>query len=248
VTATLKGRIPIALGAGFFALEDTMNFMRDTEDLDFDAYHVMPYHPVYSLDRLHWHYRYVADNSPKPIWMYTSANWCRPISPEAALELKGYPNIAGIKFSSSNATHNMKVLAGADDDFQVTTAVVTQLYACLRMGSKAHTSSIGSALPEPMLEIYRLFKEEKHEEALAAQRRFSNFLDAIMKGAGKDNFLKGAEEKFILSLRGICKGHMSSYYREVNEAEKENIRQKIKEYGIALDGLESKKLSSAVKV
>jgi 4-hydroxy-tetrahydrodipicolinate synthase len=239
VTATNGGRVPIALGAGFFALEDTLSFMRDTEDLEFDAYHVMPYHPVYSVDLLQWHYRHVADNAPKPIWMYTSANWCRPIAPDDVLALKGYPNICGIKFSSSNATHNMKVLAAGDENFQVTTAVVTQFYACLRMGSMAHTSSIGSALPEPMLEIYRLFREEKHEEALAAQLRFSNFLDATMKGAGKDNFLKGAEEKFILSLRGICERHMSAYYREVNEAEMENIKKKIKEYGMSLDGLPS---------
>lgn len=157
VTATIRGRIPIALGAGFFALEDTMNFIRDTENLDFEAYHVMPYHPVYSLDRLEWHYRYIADNSPKPVWMYTSANWCRPIPPEAVLKLKGHPNIAGIKFSSSNATHNMKVLAEASDDFQVVTAVVTQFYACLCMGSQGHTSCIASALPEPMLEIYGHF-------------------------------------------------------------------------------------------
>jgi hypothetical protein len=32
---------------------------------------------------------------------------------------------------------------------------------------------------------------------------------------------------------------MSAYYREVNEAEMENIKKKIKEYGMSLDGLPS---------
>ena len=38
------------------------------------------------------------------------------------------------------------------------------------------------------------------------------------------NFLKGAEEKYILSLRNICEKHMTSYYRECNKKESEIIK------------------------
>ena len=37
-------------------------------------------------------------------------------------------------------------------------------------------------------------------------------------------FLGGAEEKFILSLRGVCKHYMTDYYREVNESEKKLLK------------------------
>ena len=77
VSRVNDGKVPLMMGASFFALEDTMRFIEDTATLDFDAYHMMPYHPLYSLERLEWHYRYIADRCPKPLWMYTSANSVR---------------------------------------------------------------------------------------------------------------------------------------------------------------------------
>jgi 4-hydroxy-tetrahydrodipicolinate synthase len=80
VAETNAGRIPIIVGAGFFAMEDTLTFIKEIQVLDIDAIHVMPYHPLLSLDRMDWYYRHIADNCSKPLWMYTSANWARPIS------------------------------------------------------------------------------------------------------------------------------------------------------------------------
>jgi 4-hydroxy-tetrahydrodipicolinate synthase len=77
VSETNAGRVPIVLGAGFFALEEILEFISGTYMLDVDAYHVMPYHPLLSLDRLDWFYRHIADNCPKPLWMYSSGNWCQ---------------------------------------------------------------------------------------------------------------------------------------------------------------------------
>ena len=46
------GRLPIVLGAGFFCMDDTFDFIDATKHLEFDAYHVIPYHPLLSLERL----------------------------------------------------------------------------------------------------------------------------------------------------------------------------------------------------
>jgi dihydrodipicolinate synthase/N-acetylneuraminate lyase len=230
VTKAVNGRVPVVLGAGFFALEDTLNFMEDTADLEFDSYHVMPYHPLYSLDRLEWHYKHVADNSPKPVWMYTSANWCRAVPPEFVGRMKDHPNIAGMKYSSSNALHNTKVITMAEPGFQVITAVIKQLYPCLCLGSKAHTSSLGSAIPEPLIEIYDDFKAGRHENALIKQRHLNNFMDALPGGTSKDNFIKAADEKSILSLRGICDHFTSSYYRDTTEGEREEIENALNQF------------------
>jgi dihydrodipicolinate synthase/N-acetylneuraminate lyase len=230
VTKAAAGRVPVVLGAGFFALEDTLNFMEDTVDLEFDSYHVMPYHPLYSLDRLEWHYRHVADNAPKPVWMYTSANWCRMVPPEFVARLKDHPNIAGMKYSSSNSLHNTKVIAMAEPGFQVITAVIKQLYPCLCLGSKAHTSSIGSALPEPLIEIYEDFKAGRHDDALSKQRRLNDFMDVLPGGTGKDNFIKAADEKTILKLRGICEPYTSSYYRDASLEEQDQIKEVLAGY------------------
>ncbi|MBW1705217.1 MAG: dihydrodipicolinate synthase family protein [Deltaproteobacteria bacterium] len=183
------GKIPLMLGAGFFAMEDILNFIRETEGLEFDAYHVMPYHPLLSLDRLDWFYRHIADNCPRPLWIYTSANWSRPITPEFVSGLKEHPNICGIKFSTRDSVAITKVARLADDKFQVITAVASQLYACLCMGSRAHTSSLGSCLPEILIRIYELFTEGKYDKALSEQHRLNDFLAAFSRNTKTDNFL-----------------------------------------------------------
>jgi 4-hydroxy-tetrahydrodipicolinate synthase len=224
------GKTPLLLGAGFFAMEDIFDFINETKDLEFDAYHVMPYNPKLSLDRLDWFYRHIADNCPKPLWMYTSGNWSKPVTPAFVANLKPHPNIAGIKFSNRDTVAVTGVAGLADEEFQVITAVASQLYACLSMGSKGHTSSLSCCLPEPMIDIYELYVQGKYEESLAAQRRFNIFLQELSKNTKKDNFLQAADEKYILKLRGICNEYVTSYYRQVDEGEKERIRELLDAY------------------
>ena len=230
IAKIVNKRVPIMMGASFFALEEIMNFINDISDLDIDAIHVMPYHPLFSLDRLEWFYQYIADRCPKPLWMYTSANWCRMIPPEFVDRLVDHPNIVGVKYSTSNSWHIGHVLALQSEDFQVIPAVVKTLYACLCLGAKAFTTSEASCLPEPVIEIYDLFKAGKHDEALAAQRRMCAFLRDFPSTPSKDNFLKSVEEKTILQLRGICKNYTTDYYRDGTEEEVEAMKACLKKW------------------
>ena len=233
VTEVNEGRVPLMMGASFFALGDCLRFMRENESLEPAAWHVMPYHPLFSLDRLEWFYKHLADHAPGPLWMYTSANWCRAIPPEFVAKMKGYPNIEGIKFSSSNSVHNEKVISLADDEFQVACAVVRQFNAVLSLGVKAFTTSEASPLPEPIIEIYELYTSGRHAEALAAQRRFNRCMEDFPKdGPFKDNFLKTAEEKYILELRGICNRYTTNYYRDVTEEEGKVIEEALRRHGL----------------
>jgi dihydrodipicolinate synthase/N-acetylneuraminate lyase len=224
------GKTPLILGAGFFALEDIFNFIEETKHLEFDAYHVMPYNPKLSLDRVEWFYRHIADKCPKPLWMYISGNWSRPVTPEFVANLKPHPNIAGFKFSNQDTVAITKVAAMADEQFQVITAVASQLHACLCMGSKGHTSSLSCCVPEPMIEIYELFLQKKIDESLAAQLRLNEFLKELSKNTKTDNFLWAADEKYILKIRGICDEYVTSYYREINAEEKQRVHKLLEKY------------------
>jgi len=224
------GKTPLILGAGFFALEDIFNFIRETEALEFDAYHVMPYNPKLSLDRVDWFYRHIADSCPKPLWMYVSGNWSRSVTPEFVENLKSHPNIAGFKFSNQDTVAITRITEMADDNFQVITAVASQLHACLGMGSKGHTSSLSCCIPEPMIEIYELYSRGEIAKSLAAQHRLNAFLRELSKNTKKDNFLWAADEKYILKLRGICDEYVTSYYRQIGEDEKERVRNLLAEY------------------
>jgi 4-hydroxy-tetrahydrodipicolinate synthase len=217
------GQSPLVVGAGFFAMRDSINFMTDTAHLDFDAYHVMPYHPLLSLERIEWMYKRLADHAQKPLWMYTSANWCRFIPPEFIERMKGYPNIAGIKFSTSNVVHTEKVIEMADENFQVLTAVVKTFHASLCLGVQGGTTVEACPFTEPIIEIYEKFVNGDIAGSLAAQRKLNRFLEKMPPGPGRDNFLKVAEGKYILSKKGVCDEYVSGYYRQLTDKEKRTI-------------------------
>ena len=234
VAETNAGRIPLLLGASFYPLEDILEFIKETHQLEIDAFHVIPYHPLISLDRLEWFYRHIADNCPKPLWMYSSANYGRSVTPEFVAKVKDHPNITGIKFSTTNAVDIAKMVMLADDNFEVITAIAGMIYTCLCLGIKAHTTSIASCLPEMLINIYNLFQSDKRAKAFAEQKRLIRILNELPKGPHKDNFFQAAEEKYILSLRGICNEYVTSYYRVMNKGEKEKVKALIKKYKIPI--------------
>ena len=224
-----EGKTPLVVGAGFFAMQDTLNFMKDTAHLEFDAYHAMPYHPLLSLERIEWWYKKLADTATKPLWMYTSANWCRFIPPEFVEKMKDYKNIAGVKYSTSNAVHTEKVIGMQSDDFQVLTAVVRTFYASLSLGVAGGTTVEACPFIDPIVDIYKKFVDGDKDASLQAQRKLNRMLEKMPKTPGQDNFLKVAEGKYILSKKGICEEYMSGYYRELVDDEKEQIDLVLKE-------------------
>lgn len=230
-TGVVDGRKPLLLGTSFYAMEESLAFMQKTKHLKKDGYHAMPYHPLLSEDGLKRYYTELADNSPAPFWLYTSGNWSLQLSLGAIEELKQHPNIAGMKFSSTNAVAAMNVIGLHEDSFQIITAVASQSFPSFCMGSKAHTSSLGSALPDPLIEIHDLYSQGRYEEALTAQRSLNAFLKVFSSGAKKDNFLMAAEEKYVLSLRGICEDYVSGSYRSLNNEEKKRIRGALAKHG-----------------
>lgn len=231
VSETNSGRAPIILGATFYATDDILEFIKETHQLEIDAFHVMAYHNLLGLDRVEWLYHYVADNSPKPVWMYSSANYGRALTPDAVAKIKRHSNIKGVKYSTKNALDIAKVVMMADgSEFQVITAVASIMYTCLCLGVKSHTSSLGSCLPEPMIEIYDLFRTGQMEKALEQQMAFVSFLERFPRRLRADNFFQAAEEKFILSLRGLCNEYTTSYYADVSEDEKTVITNALKDF------------------
>lgn len=225
------GVTPLVIGCGFFCLEDSLSFIEETQNQEFDAYHYMPYHPLISRERIAYIYKRIADFSQKPVFMYTSANWAQPITPKFVEEMMEYKNICGIKFSSSNTVDQLKVINLQSHDFQVITAVANQFFAALSMGSKSGTTSMAGALPEPLIELYEYFVGGDFDIARSCQIKFQNFTSMLPKKSKTDNFLTAAEEKFILSLRGICEPHTSDYYRDLDEQERLQVEQALADSG-----------------
>ncbi len=223
VTEVVDGKIPIILGCGFYSKTDTKNFINASKSLNFDAYHLMPYHRLLSLEAYIDMYKEIANFSEKPLWLYTSANYCRHFPPNFFEELKDHGNIAGIKYSTSNIVHMEKAISYSSDSFQVISAVVRQFLASLTMGVKATTTVEACFYYDQIIRIYNAFESGDIENAAVFQHRLNRYLEKSTTGAASHNFFKVAEGKYFLSKKGICKKYMSGYYRAVNEQEQQYL-------------------------
>ena len=211
------------VGAGFSSHAEAVQFIKQTEGLDCAAYHSMPYNPVISHDRIEWAYNDLADKASKPLWLYFSGNWSQTLPHAHVRRLSEHPNIGGVKYSSSNIVSVQKAALLESETFQVVTAVVRTLYSCLQLGIKATTTVEACAYHRPITEIFRLFAAGKTEEALALQTRLNTFLDGFPTGPGKDNFLKVAESKYVLSETDLSQEYMADPYRLLTNEEKAQI-------------------------
>ena len=214
VISVNNNRIPLVIGSSFFCFDDILSFFKKIDKLNFPFIHVMPYHPLFSLDRLEFFYKELAIKSPKPLWMYTSANWCIKVPGSFVEKMKNTKNICGIKYSTSNTVDLGRVAALSDDSFNVLSAVISTFYSSLCQGVDGSTSSVGSPLPEILIEIYKNFINQNHDKSLKLQRKLNQFLNEWPTNSSKHNFLKSAEEKIILKIRNICDHYTTSYYRD----------------------------------
>lgn len=223
-------RKPLVVGASFYCEKDSSKFVNFLNKFDLHGIHYMPYHPLISLSQLSEIYKRIAKQSKNPLWIYTSANWCQHIPPEFIRSLKGTPNIAGVKYSTSNSAHISSVAQLADENFNVISAVVSTLVPSLAIGVDGATSSVAGAIPEVVIDIYKSVIGGNFVEALSKQRKLNDFMAKWPKELAKDNFLKGAEEKSILEIRGLTQRHMSSYYRTANEMERAEMKRLLTEF------------------
>lgn len=222
-TEAFSNNVIKLIGCSFFSPKESIEYIQNISSLEFDAYHAMPYHPKVSLKQILSWYNLLADNCDKPLWAYTSGNWAQRMGPNFIAEVKKIPNIVGVKYSSSNTVDVQGAIELQDDDFQVITAVVKTLYSSLCLGVSAATTVEASAFYPEISNIFELFKSGDFDSAYNAQKHLNNSLLNYPSPAAKDNFLRIAELKYLLSIQGICKEYVTEFYRELNENEKSDI-------------------------
>jgi 4-hydroxy-tetrahydrodipicolinate synthase len=225
-----RSRIPLIVGSGLTAIDEIFEFFDEIADLPVHGVHVLPYDVKMGDDRLIHFFTTLADRAPVPLWMYHNPKRGKLISKKVILEMREHPNMGGIKVGGYSLTELTTAMMLRTSQFDVIGAGGGQLYTMLGLGANAHTTSEASAFPEPFIEIYNLFQEGKHLEARTKQFELIQLSQAIPR---TENGEYAAEEKFILSLRGICQGYVNQLYRNLTDNEKDQIRLLFRRKGFA---------------
>ena len=199
----------IIIGSGAVSLDDHYRFLDETATCKFDGFHVLPYDTKMGKSRVINLFTRLADRSPWPVWMYHNPKRGRPFEIDTIKELSFHPNIGGIKMGGYNLTELTQCFMLRRDDFDVVAAGSGQLYQCLCMGAKAHTTSEGSVYPQLFQKIKNLFDQGQLDQARNLQNTLIKLNSQIIRTQNGEHC---AEEKYLLHLQGICGPSVNSNY------------------------------------
>ncbi len=224
------GRIPIICGTGTRRVDDTLRFLEDCAGLQVTGVHVLYFDHKQGDRRVIGNIIRLADKSPYPIWLYTNPKRGKQITNVHIRELRDHPNIHGIKNGSYVLREQIEALMLEQPGFQVIGASGFQFFSALALGARAHTASSAGCWPEEYVALYKEFKSGLFEAARARQFRLSQLEWNLPR---TDNGESAAEEKYILSLRGICGEYCNPAYRLLTGEEKEKARRLVRDFGFA---------------
>jgi 4-hydroxy-2-oxoglutarate aldolase len=178
----------------------------------------------------------VADKVGTPILIYNIPQVTGvQMSMEAMAKLSEHENIVGIKDSSGNMTFMLELCQNLPDNFIILSGSANIFALTLAAGALGGILAISNVIPEPFVEIQKLFSAGKHNEAVTLQERLLKAVYAIQVKNGVPGV------KAAMDLRGLYGGPPR---RPLLPASKETVE----EIDAILENLVDEKLIPAKKI
>lgn len=226
VFAEEKGNKVVMVGAGCESSSQTIEKSKIVGEMGFDYVSVLT--PCYFAkqingDVLKIHYERIADSIDIPVLLYNAPGFTGGIRipPTTILELSRHPNIVGMKDSSPEGPAKLLVHLDPKEDFHVLAGSGNFFYPCLHLGIPGGVISITNALPDLCCELYRLFIQEKYDQARELHGKLSRLNQAISGTWGV------AGVKAAMDLMGFKGGPPRHPLKAVTKEGVENIRRQI---------------------
>jgi len=231
VIAAAKNRIPVITGTGCTNVNDVLRFTEEIGGLELAGIHMLYMDPKPSDTRMIAEITRLADNCEYPIWLYHNPKRGKQVSVEVIRAVRDHENVIGMKVGGYSLSEMMQAVLHQTQTFQVMGAGGGQFFVMLCLGCQAHTSSDSCVWPEEFIKLHALFLQGKLEEAREQQVRLIKLNNSYPRSAFRDNGESSSEEKYMLSLRGICSEYVNSSYRILTDEEKSAVRMALREYG-----------------
>lgn len=217
-------------GTGCESTRQTITLTQKAADTGADAALVVTphyYNPKMTADSLLHHYEAVADASPIPILIYNVPKFTN-VNVDAATVAQAarHPNIVGIKDTSGNVTQLAEIVRLAPGDFQVLAGAAGFFLAGLAVGAVGGVLALANIAPVESIDIYRLFKAGKWNEAAELQRRMIPVNNAVTAGFGI------AGLKATLEMLGYYGGPVRAPLLDLTAGERQALRDILVQGGI----------------
>jgi len=226
VFADEKGSKVVMVGTGCESTRQTIEKSKLALEMGFDYVSVLT--PSYFARQingatLQCYYERIADSIDIPVLLYNAPGFTggTEIPLQTILELSRHPNIVGMKDSSQAGPAKLLACLDPAEDFHVLAGSVNFFYPALHLGAAGGVLSLTNALPGPCCDIYRLFTQNKYDNAKELSFRLARLNQAVSGAWG----VAGA--KAAMDIIGFKGGQPRHPLQGLSEEAKERVKQAI---------------------
>lgn len=170
-----KSHLPLIAGCGAQSTRESIRLC--TEAGQSGASHALVLPPAYyggllTTDLILQYFRDVADASPIPILIYNFPAACAglDLSSDSILALAQHPNIVGVKLTCGNTGKLARVAAATQGtSFRTFGGSVDFTVQTLAVGGHGIIGGLANVAPQACIEVMRLWKSGKQDDALRLQ-------------------------------------------------------------------------------
>ena len=221
-----RNRVPIIAQIGAINTQTAVELARHAQSLKVDAVASIPpfYIPTDEEDT-YAHFKKIIEAVDIPVYAYNNLWTGRIISPELLKRLVklGYQ---GMKDAGEDIQLHFDYLRSVPSSFNLLMGTETLAIPALSMGVKGFTSGTVNAFPEINVELYRLFKEGKLEQAAKLQLKISKLVSILSMGPVISTMYA------CVKLRGLKFGQPRRPLQSINPGLQEKIKDEISQLGL----------------
>jgi dihydrodipicolinate synthase/N-acetylneuraminate lyase len=221
-----RNRVPIIAQIGAINTQTTVELARHAQSLRVDAIaSIPPFYIPTDEEAIYAHFKEIIEAVDIPAYAYNNLWTGRIISPGLLKRLVklGYQ---GMKDAAEDFQLHCRYLQSVPSSFDLLMGTETLAIPALSMSGKGFTSGTVNAFPEINVELYRLFKEGKLEQAAKLQLKISKLIDILSMGPVISTMYA------CVKLRGIKFGQPRRPLRPISSELKEKIKDKIIQLGL----------------
>ncbi len=177
-----RGRCELLVGVGDMSYARTLDRIRFAERFDVAGLVVLtPSFLPFSTAELENHFRSLADEAKKPIYLYDLPQRTGiSLDHDMIDRLAEHPNVAGIK-CSGDWDGTRRLIQRVGDRFRVVVAQPTRMAELIGQGVREHLDGVLSIFPRLSRAIADAAEREQHEKAERLQELLASALDVICK-------------------------------------------------------------------
>ena len=221
-----RNRVPIIAQIGAINTQTTVELARHAQSLKVDAVaSIPPFYIPTDEEAIYAHFKEIIEAVDIPAYAYNNLWTGRIISPELLKRLVklGYQ---GMKDAGEDIQLHFDYLRSVPSSFNLLMGTETLAIPALCMGVKGFTSGTVNAFPEINVELYRLFKEGKLEQAAKLQLKISKLVSILSMGPVISTMYA------CVKLRGLKFGQPRRPLRPISSGLQEKIKDEISQLGL----------------